>query len=329
MNTSGNKNYLKCVTDFREGAPFCTECGKLSPAVLAEGSLAVEIDDVPSERTRDEAVSLFKAWFPKLDPLRANARLKAGKSVLISGIDRESAGRLLEGLEALKVRGRSKGLEEKPAWLKWIWNPGLAVSAVSLALAAVFGGLLAFFLTLVALGAPVAVALLKGRGQKPLIESVDIGTQADYWVRLSREYSEVLPQLSPQDSENLKALVRNVFPIQKRLKSESLASLAAGLDRGDLYLTLSDALRSGVELSRRILTEKEENKEPLRREIAKLNELAGRTAEWFHKLEDPVIKEASVLEAELRTVAESIDRIVQEVRPLPDVRLANKGKISL
>jgi len=328
MNTAKDKNCERCVSDFLEGASFCAECGKLSPAVVAEGNLALEIDDVPSEKIRDQAVSMLNAWFPQLEPIRSAASLKAGRTILISGIDDESAKRILEGLEALKVRGRPKLLGDKPSWLKWIWNPGLAVSALGLILAAAFGGWPAFFLIVIALGAPVAVTLLKGRGKEPLIHSIRIGDQADQWIRLSEAYTEVLAQLSSQDSENLKALVRKVFRLQKQLKSESLASVAAGLERGDLYQSLGDALRSAVELSRRISTEPEEKKEPLRNEIAKLNELADRTTNWFRRLDDPVIKNASVLEAELNSVSESIDRIVREVRPLPDVRLTSKEKIT-
>ncbi len=325
MNTAQNKNCERCAAEFLEGAPFCTECGKLSPAVVAEGALALEIDDVPSERTREQAVSMLKSWFPQLDAIRAGESLKAGRPILISGIDEESARRILDGL---KVGGRPKLLKVKPDWLKWIWNPGLAVSAVSVLLALALGGLSAFFLILIALGAPLAAGLLRGRRKEPLVPSGRVGAQADQWIRLSDGYSEVVAQLDSQDSENLKALVRKVFRLQKRLKSESLASVAAGLDRGDLYQSLCDALSSAVELSRRILAEREENRAPLRDEIAKLNELADRTATWFRRLDDPVIKDSSVLEAELSSVAESIDRIVREVRPLPDVRLRDKEKVS-
>jgi len=329
MNTSRNKNCAACAGDFQAGAPFCTECGRLSPAVLGEGDIALEIDDAPSERIRHEVVSTLRAWFPQLEPIRAEASLRAGKSILLSGIDEESANRVLEALATFKVRGRSKPVEGKPSWLNWIWNPGLAISAVSLALAAAFGGLLGLLLVVIALGAPVAWALLKGRGKEPLIAYLRVGNQADYWIRLSDEYSEVLGQLAPHDSENLKAFVRKVFRLQKRLESESLASIAAGSDRGDLYLSLNDGISSAVELSRRILTQPEENKGPLREEIGKLNELADRTAGWYRELDGPVIKDAAVLDAELSAIAESIDRIVREVRPLPAVRLTNKEKTSL
>jgi len=329
MNTPQNKNCTACAGDFREGAPFCTECGRLSPAVLRDGDIALEIDEAPSERIRGECVSALRAWFPQLEPIRAEASLKAGKSILLSGIDEESANRVLDALAVFKVRGRFRPVEGKPRGLKWIWNPGLALSAVSLALAAAFGGLLGLLLVLIALGAPVAWALLKGRGVEPLIASLRVRNQADYWIRLSDEYSEVLGQLAPQDSENLKAFVKKVFRLQKRLESESLASIAAGSDRGDLYLSLNDGISSAVELSRRILRQPEENKGPLRDEIGKLNELADRTAGWYRQLEGPVIKNASVLDAELSAITESIDRIVREVRPLPDVRLANKEKTSL
>jgi len=329
MNTPQNKHCATCAGDFREGVPFCTECGRVSPAVLGEGDIALEIDEVPSERIRQEVVSTLRAWFPQLEPIRAAASLKAGKSILLSGIDEKSANRVLEALATLKVRGRPKPVEGKSSWLKWIWNPGLAVSAVSLSLATVFGGLLALLLALIALGAPVAWALSKGRGREPLIASPRAGNQADFWVRISDEYSRVFEQLSPQDSENLKAFVRKVFQLQRRIESESLASIAAGSDRGDLYLSLNDGISSAVELSRRILTQPEEKIGPLREEIGKLNELADRTAGWYRQLEGPVIKDASVLDAELNAIAESIDRIVREVRPLPDVRLTSKEKTSL
>ncbi|MBI4964310.1 MAG: hypothetical protein HY913_13620 [Desulfomonile tiedjei] len=329
MKTAPNNNCAACDAEFREGAPFCTDCGKLSPAVLSEGDLAIEIDDVPAERFRSEAVSLLKAWFPQLDAIRAAERLKSGRATLIVGIDEASADRILQALEAIKVRGRVKSLKEKPAWLRWIWNPGLAVSAVSLALAALFGGWFALLMVILAVGAPAAVGLLKDRGVEPLVSGVRLGGQSEHWVRIAEEYSRVISQLSPQDSEALRTLVQTVFRLQRRLRSESLASVAAGFDRGDLYQRLSDALSSGVELSRRVLAEQEENKGPLREEIARLNELAGRTAEWFRGLDGPVIKSASILEAELSGISESIDRIVREVRPLPEVRLTNKGKVPL
>jgi len=276
--------------------------------------LTVEIGEVPSQRIRSELLALLKSWFPGIDSIRAENRLKTGRTLLRRGVDESSGRRLLDALKTLKVEGRLITPEEAETWLARLWNPGLVVSGIGLALAPLVGGWTAAVLLLAALAAPVAGAYLKKSGAgEPLID-LPPDADAGYWSDISKEYSEVLRGLTDQDRTVMKSLFRTVFDLQGRLRSGSLPSIAAGSEHGELQGRLNEVLRSALQSGRRMSTAAEEPSDAARQDLSLLREVIGKTYDWFRALETGAAKSAGEMESELNEVSRNIDRIVQEAR---------------
>ncbi|MGO9569814.1 MAG: zinc ribbon domain-containing protein [Desulfomonilaceae bacterium] len=303
----------ECGTSLRQDAPFCPECGQLPPSVVSKGALALELGDVPSQNTRGELLQLLKSWFPDFDAILAERRLRKGPTILMTGIDEESGARLLNALKGLKIQARLVDHRAEP-WIKRLWNSGLAVSVVSLLLAVVFRGPAAFVFVLIAGGAPLAAALLIEQRRKPLLTQASLMLSAEPWIRLSRDYSQVIRSLASADATALKSLVTRVFEFQFRLKSASLASVAAGAETGELYKRLRDAVDAGIDISRNISSTEGEVQERSRQELVAFEAQVSKIDEWYRSLEDEGTRRTTQLVVELNDIVESIDRIVQEVR---------------
>ncbi len=311
----------ECGTSLRQDAPFCPECGRLPLSVVSKGALALELGDIPSQNARGDLLRLLKTWFPHFDTFRAESRLKKGPAILVAGIDEETGDRLLEVLKSMKVPARLVDhlLE---SWAKRLWNSGLVVSVVSLLLAAIFRGPISFIFILLAGGAPLLAALIGEQRRKPLLTQTGPIPSAEQWIRLSQDYSEVIKSLASADGAALKSLVTRVFEFQSRLRSASLASAAAGAETGELYKRLRDALRAGVDICRNIATTEGEAKEASKKELLAFEDQVSRIDEWYRSLENKGTKRTTQLVVELSEIVESIDRIVQEVRPPSGLKLA-------
>jgi hypothetical protein len=314
MENQSHISCLECGTSLRQDVPFCPECGKLPPSVVSKGSLALELGDVPSQNNREKLLRALKSWFPDFDTILAEKRLKYGPTILITGIDHESAIRLLDSLKDMKVQVRLVD-HDSESWVKRLWNSGLVVSALSLLLAAIFGGPSAFVFILIAGGAPLVAALWVEHKRKPLLTQASSMFSAEHWIRLSQDYSQVVKALGRADAAALKSLVTRVFEFQSRLRSASLASVAAGAETGELYKRLRDAVGVGVDICRNIASTEGEAQERSRQELVAFEDQVSKVDKWYRSVEDEGTKRTTQLVVELNDIVESIDRIVQEVRP--------------
>ncbi len=302
-----------CETSAGAPYPFCPECGRLSPSFVSKGSFAVEIQEVPSEKLSDDLVSLIRSWFPGVDHLEAKNRLKSGRTLLLAGIDEESAVRILDTLKAMKAPGRLVRDDTGQGWGKRLWNPGLAITASAWLLALIIGGIAGIVLAVSGMAAPLAWAFLRGTAGSPLISVLPREPEEDL-VRLSSEYSSVMELVSEKEKRTLRELTTAVFDVQQRLQSESLASVAAGAQTGRLFAGLSDAVRTAVDIARRIPSADEEEKRGLREELRSMGDLVTNTNNWFRSIEGQGIKQPQALSEELQEIAASIDRILDDVR---------------
>lgn len=314
MASQSHISCIECGTSLRQDVPFCQECGKLPPSVVSKGSLALELGDVPSKNSREELLQAMKSWFPDFDTIRAERRLKNGPTILMTGVDEESGVRLLDALKGMKIQARLVD-HSAESWVKRLWNSGLVVSAISLLLAAIFRGPTAFIFILIAGGAPLAASLWVEHKRKPLLTQASSMFPAEQWIRLSQDYSQVVKSLARADAAILKSLVTRVFEFQSRLRSASLASVAAGAETGELYKRLRDAVGVGVDISRTIVSTAGEAQERSRQELVAFEDQVSKIDKWYRSVEDEGTKRTTPLLVELNDIVESIDRIVQEVRP--------------
>ncbi|AFM25105.1 hypothetical protein [Desulfomonile tiedjei] len=300
-----------CEKSIKQGYPFCPACGELSPSSISSGDLAVEIQEVPSKILRTNAVSLIRSWFPEVDLFEADTRLFRGRSLLASGIDEESAERLIRALKAINIEGTIVPGGPKKVW-EQLWNPGLILSAAALIGAPLFGGLTAFLLLLVALVAPIAVAAFRMKYRRPLVSGTRPGLLSEGWRVLAGDYAEVVKGLSVDDRSKLASIMEEGFDLRNRLKDQSLPAAAAGSEMGDLYVKLREILSSAVRIGHEI-TKFPEEAQRLRGELDDLFRLLEKTVTWFGSL-DQDYKQTSRLSDELDTIILGIDNIVREVR---------------
>jgi hypothetical protein len=233
----------------------------------------------------------------------------------MAGIDEEYGARFLDVLKSLKVQARLVDLSAD-SWIKRLWNSGLIVSAVSLLLAAVFRGQAAFVLVLIAGGAPLAAALLGEHKRRPLLAQSSHTVSADKWISLSQDYSQVIESLAPADAATLKSLVTEVLDFQSRLRTQSLASVAAGAETGELYTRLRDAVAAGIDISRQVASTAGEAQESSRQELVAFRDQVQKIDEWYRGVEQEGSKRTTTtqLVVDLSDIVERIDRIVHEVR---------------
>lgn len=241
-----------CQAEVRGGDPFCLNCGKIVPNILTSGNLAIEIPDVPSARLRKEILQEFKKWFPGIDSITDENRLRKRPWIFISGIDERSANRLLEIFKSMKIDGRLVHDTGKQSWLRLLWNPGLVIAAGLLTLAALVQGLIGFIIFLFGAAAPFSWAFWKSNRKMPLVGRSAINSEAPRWIDVANQYSKIISKLAIEDADLLRSLIRMIIDLQQSLKSRSLVSIAAGEDHGDLYTTLNNSSLTAIDLCRRI-----------------------------------------------------------------------------
>jgi hypothetical protein len=311
MNIPQNVTCPKCGRAHEQSAPFCPECGELSPFVVGSGNLSVVLREVPSENLRDHVIATLKVWFPGIDSLEADRRLKNGYSVLISGINEESARRIITALKGTKVVAK---LERDPSWVLSLWNMGLIVSAISGLLAIGSGVIGAIVWGLTALGAPVVGALIKLRKLSPVARAPMSPERAEKWIEIANRYRPVMLALDGEPAVVLKNITETVMDLERRLSNHSLVARVAGEHSGSLFHLLEDALHTAIEIGRRISKEKPENRQARQQELESLGELVEKTGEWYRRLEVEGVGESPALTQEFDEITESIDRIINEVR---------------
>lgn len=256
-------------------------------------------------------MSLIRSWFPDVDFFEADTRLFRGRSLMASGIDEESAERLIHAFKAIDIEGTIIPAGPKKVW-EQLWNPGLVFSAAALVGAPLFGGLTAFLLLLIALAAPVSVAAFRAKYRGPLVSGNRPGLLSESWRVLAKDYTKAIKSLPVEDRSKLAAIMEKGFDLRNRLKSQSLPAAAAGSEMGDLYIKLREILSAAVRIGYEI-TQFPEEAPRLRHELDDLFRLLDKTVIWFSHL-DQDYKQASRLSDELDSIILGIDNIVQEIR---------------
>lgn len=282
--------------------------------MLAPGNLAIEVPDVPSTRIRNEVVHELKRWFPDIDPITVENKLRVGPRKLLTGIDEQSGNRLLKVLKSMKVDGRLIRDPGGRSFFQSLWNPGLLVGVGLMIVAALAQGLAGLILFFLGAASPLAWAFWRRGRRAPLLGDATINPDAVRWIDVADQYSRIITKLDTQDAESLKSIMAMIVDLQQSLKSHSLASVAAGEERGDLYKTLANSSVTAVDLCRRINSSQGEERERLRRELDNLVSVIGRARDQFTKFDQEKIKPVEKLTQEIDRTIESIDRIVQDVR---------------
>ncbi|GEM_PF-660309 len=315
-----------CGAEYVKTDPFCVQCGAVLPSAVSRGGFSVELSDVPSEEMRGDAVKVLKKWFPQLDSLELAEQLKAGRSVLIAGIDEESGARILDALKPMKVGGRLIRSGQKQTDSRSLLFGSLGISAISLVAAILFFGPLSLLFILIAIVSGV-VAALSARGRsEPLIDAAAGHPEDEDWIKLAQEYGQEIGRLAPEYATQVKSLARMVLDVRGRLRSDSLAASAAGKTRGDLYQRIKDALTTALHIAERLGSEQSEHSSELKEELDALTLAVQKTAEMFRNLDTEGVKEAPALAREMQDITESVDRIVQEVRSPETVRPVPRRK---
>jgi hypothetical protein len=296
--------------------PFCLQCGELAPFALTPGAFSLEIQEVPSKVLRSRTVSLLKNWFPQMEVIRADKMLGSRTSVLLTGVDEASAERLLRALRPLKVSGRIIEYRAND-WWRFLWNPGLILSVPAVVAAWGLDGVAAALSMVVAVAAPVVGALLERSGAQPIIRPETLHFSSGEWLRLAKEYSQTVRRLSPEDSVSLRSIFKKIFDLQKRLSGRSLAASAAGSEKGELYGKLMDAMRTAIQLCKRIAA-RDDDEAGLREELGALDRLLTATEDWYTGMDTDDRKPIPQLAEEIGEITSGIDRIVREVRNASD-----------
>jgi len=307
----------QCGTPSEKGYPFCLQCGELQPGIVARGPVSVELQEVASAKIREEVVEALKSWFPAVDVLNAESALKRGKSILINGIDEDSAGRIVRGVKSITAGARITRGESQA---RSLFNGGLVVSALALIATAFSGWGAAILFLLAAAGAPFVGALLKRKGREPLVPAHAFRAEAEKWIGLSSEYAQLVGRVEPRESELLRSIARGGFDLRERLAAPSLAASAAGEPTGELFERIQEILHSAVAAAGRMSVETGDKRDAARGEIANLNNLVDETTLWFQARESGDVKEGAALADDLRRVKQSIDSILREVRS-PEMHL--------
>jgi hypothetical protein len=304
----------ECDSKVEACQPFCHMCGKLSPGVSQSGNQAVELTDVPSEKARADLLRTLKAWFPAIDGADAAHRLKAGRSILIRGIDEESGERVLDALRSLKVPGRLVPTGLGGSLARRLFNPGVAVGGLLLLAAAIIDGWIGLVLTAGALGSPIGWMLRRNRQDQPLVR---VRPQFDYekWSGLAADYGYGIKNLDPADAEILRSLVREIFHLYRLLGADSLAAAAAGQEDGYFHERLTEALSRAVEIGREMIAAEDEKRLSLRKELQTVADLVESTGNWFRALTRNESQLTPDLSAQFSEIRDRIDRTMEEIRP--------------
>ncbi len=314
MEPASSAACQKCSFKTDASNPFCLTCGAPSPQMVTRGSFAVELREVASASLREKAVGLLRSWFPMLDPLTTKRRLAKGRYTLAAGVDEESATRIIEALKALNVEGRLTRADDHKNPLRLLWNGGLLWTAGALLLAALLPGVFSLLFVVIGAAVPVGIALKDSDRLLPMVPAVPVREHSEAWVDLARQYGNFITALSQEDRQAFVTLMGTVFALIRDLERGSLAAVAAGKERGDLYYQLFEAAATAVELGRRISAATPETTADLRKELDELGRVVRETTEWFRGQDREQLKPSKDFAVELEYVKESIDRILGDVR---------------
>ncbi len=303
----------KCAAEQDAKDPFCLECGEVFPSVISRGRFIVRIDDVPSSQIRDKVVKTLQEWFPSISYLDSEKRLARKGAIIASGLEEASARRVLDALGTMKVHGKIERIEQESGVWPKLLNWGLGISAFSLILALLSGGLFGLFLFAVALGAPFLVAF-SSKPETPLASLLDVDRDDNRWVEVAQLYGSKLGELDPRAREGLKDFVRHIFALKRILSTDTVASHAAGGTKGPLYEKLPHAIETGISVSASMVGKDDETRMEMNQELSDLTESARRALDSLRELDRDGGKKAKDLAREIDSTASRVDTILREIR---------------
>ena len=83
----------------------------------------MELEEVPSDRFALRGLCT-EIMVPRFEQPDAEKQLGSGRTVVLQGIDEESARRILATFKAMKAPGILSRDQSKDDWMKRLWNPG-------------------------------------------------------------------------------------------------------------------------------------------------------------------------------------------------------------
>lgn len=301
----------ECGNPHQPGRPFCVDCGELIPPIVSDGSVSVVVGDVPSAEIRSQLTAVLKSWFPGLDSFEAEDRLKTGPTLLISGIDESSAGKLVAALKGFHAPAKAERDRER-SFFKSLWNGGLLVTPPALLIALLVGSWVGLLLFMIGVAAPIVGAMLKIRHMQPLLLGAQIQPQAEDWARTAESYAEAMKMSDPEAGAMLKSLAERVFDVYGRLRKGTVVAVAAGDDRGELAMRLMETVQTAASLARKSASGDEEKRREALKELNILSEMVDATGDWYRRTESEGIKDSQTIAGDLVDVVTRIDRILKD-----------------
>lgn len=278
------------------------------------GEFQVRIHDIPSSRIRERVVKTIKSWFGGVDSLEAEKRLSRKGAVLISGVDEDSAERILAALKRMKATGEIQRVPEARGFAGKLLNWGLALSGAALILAIISGGLLGLLFFFAALAAPVVVALTSN-DQTPLAPAAGMDRDDLTWFETARKYQAKIGDLDEASRAKLREFTESILALRMALKSDSVASHAAGGTGGSLYERLPGAIEAGIGMSAEMAKKEGRDLEELEQELARLTSSANTALDSLLELDKDGPARAKELSEELNDISARVDDIIREIRP--------------
>lgn len=293
---------------------FCIQCGRLSPALLERGDMALRLMDIPSQQLRETIVRLLASWFPSLDRISAEHGLASGSMIIVQGISEQSGERILDTLKRFRVHGELIPVSElKPGFSRFL-NLGWILPVLTLLLSLVTFGKIPFWLVLLSLPAPFLWGFLAPKQVKPLVPTWEARFDVHLWESIAKQYEEVAARAEQQLLQTLGDIADNVFLILQYLSTDSLTAVAAGGQEGELSARVTEVLRTAIALTQRIGVSSGEEEKELRKELGDLAASIQGTRLWLENKQKDQVTEVSVLTRELNEATQSIDRILRDVR---------------
>jgi hypothetical protein len=274
----------------------------------------IRIHETPSTRRRDQIIETLQAWFGEIDFFEARKRLSRGGAILISGLDEDSAKRVSAALEKIKAPASVERKSEGKGLAARLLNWGLGVSALSMIMALISGGFLGFLFFLIAVGAPVGVALRREPGA-PLASDVGMALEDLAWVDVARKYQARLGDMDERSKSVLKDFIEQIFALRRALRSDSVASHAAGGVGGSIYENAPKAIEAGIELSVEISHKEMSQREAGEKELLSLSASVRKALESIMELDRDSGAKVRELSEEIDDLSSRAQGILREIRP--------------
>ncbi len=279
---------LSCEGHYPFATGVCTHCGA-PPIRHASSGVGYEVlvSDIASRQQRDElAHRLSQVLDCGGGPDALASSFAAGRTILCSGLDRESADALVEYLDKAHVSARAE--------VSGASSGGGDITALIIGSTIVLGGFVALGVMegllrklfgvalLIAGGVAVTVALIRRayRPRGPICRAALPGSVLPGWESISVALSRLMVGLPSAAREALSQVATDVAFMQRELHTESIAAYASGGPVGPVGEEARELLKEAVARARAIGAERSDEEDA----VADLEVLAERAARARSKL---------------------------------------------